>query len=61
MTKGKLVARSINNMRSEGMTLKMECVDEPLSACQKAAKIKLKEECDKVCLLSDFNFVFKKN
>ncbi|OXU26270.1 hypothetical protein TSAR_002466 [Trichomalopsis sarcophagae] len=48
MTKGKLVARSINNMRSEGMTLKMECVDEPLSSCQKAARIKLKEECDKV-------------
>ena len=52
MTKGKVVARSITNMKPEGMTLKMECFEEPLTACQEAARLKLKREYDKVHFLT---------
>ncbi|XP_058800497.1 uncharacterized protein LOC131669561 isoform X2 [Phymastichus coffea] len=48
MTKGKLVTRPIEKMRPLGMTLKMECTDEPLSYYQKAARTKYKSEYDKV-------------
>ncbi|XP_011504181.1 PREDICTED: uncharacterized protein LOC105367231 isoform X2 [Ceratosolen solmsi marchali] len=48
MTKSKLVIRSVTNVKPIGMTLKMECVDEPLSSYQKAARAKLKNECDTV-------------